>query len=85
MKLKITKNKKTIDVKNQFTYIVEIYDDQNNFYDEYIFKIPSTKYMTPDDESFNYEGILNQLKMCHEVTENNFSTEMVEIEEIIIE
>lgn len=85
MKLKVTKNKKVIDINNQFTYVVEIFDDQNNFFDEYIFKIPSTKYMTPDDKSFSIEGIFNQLKVSHEAIDNNFSVETAEIEEIIIE
>lgn len=85
MKLRITKNKKVIDANNQFTYVVEIFDDENNFFDEYIFKIPSTKYLTPDDTTFSYEGIINQLKISDKSITNNFSVDSAEIEEIIID
>lgn len=85
MKLTITKNKKTVDNNNQFTYIVEIFDDAGNFFDEYVLKIPATKYMTPDDSDFSYEGVLNQLRVSNSTIENNFDVDSAEIEEIIIE
>jgi hypothetical protein len=85
MKLKIIKNKKIVDNNNKFTYIVEIFDDAGNFFDEYILKIPATKYMTPDDSTFSYEGVLNQLRVSNQEIENNFNVDSAEIEEIIIE
>lgn len=85
MKLRIIKNKKVVDNNNQFTYAVEIFDNDGEFFEDYIFKINSTKYMLPDDNSFSYEGIINQLQMSNQFTERNFDCSNPEIEIVEIE
>ena len=94
MKLKIFKNKTVVDANNEFTYVVELYDDAGKLDNTSVIKVPPTKYMTPDDSEFTVAPILNQVKFSMEVKKDSniptdphmpeFTLDRCEIEEIVL-
>jgi|14BtaG_2_1085337.scaffolds.fasta_scaffold00326_7 hypothetical protein len=94
MKIKVYKNKTVVDANNEFTYVIELYDDAGKLNNTNIVKVPPTKYMTPDDSKFTVVPTLNQVKFSMECKRDpniptdphmpNFTLDNCEIEEVLL-
>ena len=94
MKIKVYKNKTVVDANNEFTYVIELYDDAGKLNNTSIVKVPPTKYMTPDDSKFTLSPTLNQVKFSMECKRDpniptdkhmpEFTLDNCEIEEVLL-
>lgn len=94
MKLKVTKNKTVVDSDNNFTYVVEVFNDADILSYTHVQKIPPTIYMTPDETKFSLVGIINQASITNSCIKNSalptdqdlsgFDVDNCEVEEIVV-